>query len=116
MSKGYYDGPPSSWYDPPDAYDCDCQSCEWCHGAYEHNWYEWSSVPIESWDCVDCQIQFESALKDSLATGECQYHDINNGLDCAICQELAFSKAKDKVIDTDIDANKEDKYGQKDCN
>lgn len=105
MSKEYYDGPSMSWYDPPEP-ECECDNCTYCHDSYDHKWYDWR-CPIEQWDCYDCQLQFEQAIKDSKESGQCELHDIINGDKCSICIELAFSKKLERMVDSDIEFDKE---------
>ena len=95
-------------YDPQYP-ECDCQRCDWCHDAYEHNWYDWV-VPIEQWDCRACQTQYENAVKDSFKSNQCEYHDKDRGIECSICKELAFQSNLDRVIDSDIEYGMEVKH------
>lgn len=98
------------WHDTPIP-DCECGVCEWCHKAYEHNWFDWA-VPMDEWDCHSCQSQFEEAMEDSIKSGDCEYHDARAGARCAICKELAYREAKklDNFIETDIDFQHEVKH------
>lgn len=89
-------------YDPQYP-ECDCDRCTWCHDAYEHDWRQWT-VPIEQWDCKQCQADFEESIKASMKSGQCEWH---NGDNCEVCRELAFKQSLDRMVDNDIEYWKE---------
>lgn len=92
-----YQGPRMSWYDPPEPY-CDCQECSWCHEAYEHHW-------SDGLDCEYCDMDYETSLRQSGVSSECEDHGGNG---CKICAALESRKI-DEVVEQQIDQWKEDK-------